>query len=81
MSGQPKTSKVRPNAVLYGAAIRACSGAGKWRMGLDLLEVRNGLFIIGIGLFIIGLDLLEVRNGLFIIGIGTLIVGIGLFVI
>ena len=47
VSAQPKSSKVRPNAVLYGAAIRACSGAGKWRIGLDLLEVRDDLVVIG----------------------------------
>lgn len=43
--GQPKSSKVRPNAVLYGAAIRACSGAGKWRIGVELLEVRDDFFV------------------------------------
>ena len=42
VSSRSKASKVRPNAVLYGAAIRACSTAGKWRVGLELLEVCDG---------------------------------------
>lgn len=41
----PKESGVLPNAVLYGGAIRACSVAGKWRVGVELLEVTDWLLV------------------------------------
>lgn len=40
VNSQPQGSPLKPNAVLYGAVIRACSTAGKWRLALELLEVR-----------------------------------------